>query len=198
YDRISEDNSNILREEINIKTRRALENISLDYYKILFWGLLTGTHLRYPKTDSIDINENLLIIGEFFSIKYCTPLDPSCTYHITFDSSKLKFKTNFANPRNLIKDTDILRSLLIKVKNKQYLELKILLLSYLETLKTFTAIALRYNKDDKKIIHEIENLRYLSGMEIEHYMMIRLKRESELIYNILKTETQAIEWMNSW
>jgi len=186
-------------KEINIdpRTIHAFSNINNDYIQIIYWGILTNTHFKYPKTDSHEVNEYITIIGDFLNLIFCSPLDQSCTHFITLNSSKEKFETNYTQVKDLIRKTDILDNLIKLTKKQKLNELKISIQSLVDTISAFTNVVSAYNGNEIER-QKIDQLRYLNGIELEHYMMIRLKRISPHIYEQLKQNTTNLEWVNQW
>ena len=170
-------------------------------YEILFYGLLCGYRFLFPKTESMDLNRNLVKFIEFVEQSCCSDLDPTCLDGISLTSRRdgFKLKGSDFSSKDLPR-TKIIKELVELVKKQKFMELKLKLISTMGTLSQLQHMFMDFDPKDHTDADQeiIDNLRYLIGSDLEYYLLLRLKRESLELVTYLQENTKQTEWMSQW
>ncbi|MCY3412206.1 MAG: hypothetical protein INQ03_11285 [Candidatus Heimdallarchaeota archaeon] len=167
--------------------------------QVMLWAMLTGNHIRTPKTRSMDFNKYIITFLDSFGL---TPCDGSdlCEDAITFVDKTGEFilnGTEYSAKKNFIQKTKILKDLLKLGNDHKFSEFEI----YFQSINsTINRLVRRADKDsfDEKELKDINLSRHLIGMEMEHYFLERLKTVNQKSYDYLRNNTDELEWITEW
>ena len=179
----------------------ALSYLDEGFVKIIIWGILSGYKFRYPKTPSLDNNNYISTLLQYFEIKICSELDPACKHIVEFHSRDPKFELygdTYDHKTKLIHKTSVLKDLMDLYKAKKYIELRERILITDNTLNSYLHLFENYKDMEERELTEIDNIRYLMGIELEHYLLNRLKLKSPSIHELVVRNTKQVEWMSTW
>jgi len=179
----------------------ALSYLHEGFVKIIMWGILSGYKFRYPKTPSLDNNNYISTLLQYFETKICSELDPECKHIIEFHSRDPKFELygeEYDYKTKMIHKTGVLKDLMDLYKDKKYKELRERILITDTTLNSYLQLFENYKNKEEREHTEIDNIRYLMGIELEHYLLNRLKLKSPSTHSIVIQNTKQVEWMSTW
>ena len=170
-------------------------------YEIIFYGFLCGYQFLFPKTESMDLNRNLVKFIEYMEQSCCSDLDPTCIDSLALISKHDRFKLRDQQyTRKDLPRTKIIKELLDLVRQQKFMELKLKLISEMGTLSQLEHMFLEFDlhehtESDQEMI---DNLRYLIGPDLEYYLLLRLNRQMPELVTYLQEHTQQTEWMSRW
>ncbi len=180
----------------------ALQRLPDSILTVIFWGLLTFRHFKFPATGSLDYDNYISSLLDFLGQPCCSNLDQTCSSSIRFVSEKGDFlldeKEKLSPKDKMILKTNTIKRLLKLRKKSNPLELKSIISSSRATISLIDEMIADYPHLTEDQKHEIDKLRYSIGLDLEHYLVEYLKHKNYPYLDEFLMHAETMEWVNPW
>lgn len=171
--------------------------------RVIFWGVLTQRHFRFPNTGSLDFDNYISSIVDFLGQPCCSNLETSCPESIRFINEKGDFLiddgVNTFNYKDIgIKKTNLLKKLEKMASKGKVAEVREIVNSSRETISGIHKMIENYPELSEDVKFEIDKLRYSIGLDLEHYLIEYLKLIEFPHLQAFLSHAERMEWVNPW
>ncbi len=179
------------------------QRLPKEFLTVIFWGLLTQRHFRFPNTGSLDFDHYISSVVDYLGQSCCSNFDKECLQAIQFVNEKGGFMLGGAPEildakYSLIQKTNLLKKLEKLGKKGRISELREILYSARATITSMAEMVRNYPDLDEQTKFDIDRLRYSIGLDLEHYLVEYLKLIDYPYLDQFLEHAQTIEWVNPW